>query len=103
MDKSSSLKLFIDRILNFNVVRMGGASAGIFGSTGADYDVLNSLKNSTIAFATEYRKPTTDHAKLKQFSNDIYGYLQTLQLTYTLSEVEANELIDQLQKLTDIT
>lgn len=86
--------------MGINILRMGGASAGIFGSTGADNDVLHSLKKSSIAFAAEYKKPTADQVKLEQLSNEIHGYIQTLQLLTTLSEKEAHKLIDQLQELT---
>jgi acyl-homoserine lactone acylase PvdQ len=102
MAQSLTLDLFLERIMNMNLLRMGGASAGIFGSSGADTDILNRLKNTTITFANEYRKPKEGHAKLVQLSKDIYGYFQTLQLTNTLSEKEANKLIDQLDKLTDL-
>jgi len=101
MSQSSDLKLFVERIMNIKVLRSGGASAGVFGYAGVDNEILNKLKSSSIAFATEYRQPNPDQTKLKQFSDDIYGYLQTLQLTSTLSAEEANKLIDCLTKLND--
>ena len=99
MSSSADLKLLFKSIMATNVLRMGGASAGILGLLGADNDIVNNLKTSTVAFASEYRKPKPDRAVLEQLSYKIYGFLQTLQLTHTLSEEAARKLIDQLQSL----
>lgn len=80
---------------------MGGASAGIMGSSGTDNDIVNNLKKSAIAFAREYGKPTSNHDELTRLSQEITGYLRTLPLTYTLSEEEVEKLINELQMLVD--
>lgn len=98
MPQSADFKLFLESIMSIHVLNMGGAGAGIFGISGADNDVLNSLKKGTSAFATEYRKPTVDHGKLQQLSSDIVGQLQILQLMHTISEEKADRLMDQLQR-----
>ncbi len=85
--------------MNINVTRMGGASAGIIGSSSTDNIVLNNLKKSTLAFAREYSKPTSNQNELVRLSQDIYGYLRTLQVTSTLSEEEVDGLMDELQAL----
>jgi hypothetical protein len=98
---SVSLEDFLEIIMHIDVLRMGGASAGIIGSTGTDDEVLANLKKSAIAFANEYRKPASRHDELHRLSQAIEGYLLTLQLTATLSAAECDELIDQLQTLAD--
>jgi hypothetical protein len=99
MPNTKKLALFIKRVMDINVLRMGGASAGIIGSSGTDNIVLNNLKKSTLAFAREYSKPTSNQDELIRLSQDMYGYLRTLQVTYTLSEEEVDGLMDELQEL----
>jgi hypothetical protein len=100
----AKLKLFVDKILSISVQRMGGAFAGIMGVSGADNQILTKLKRTAVAYANEYIKSSPDRTELDKLSGDIYGYLQTLQLTYTLTENEATILIDELQILdTDLT
>ena len=85
--------------MNIKVLRMGGASAGIIGASGTDDVVLNSLKKSSVGFAREYNKPTPSQDVLVGLSKEIYGYLRTLQVTYTISEEEVDGLMDELQAL----
>ena len=99
MPASTDLNNLLESIMNINVLRMGGASAGIVGSTGGDISVLNDLKKCAFIFVAEYRKSAADYTTLERLANEMYGYLQTLQLTYTLSEKEANKFVDQIQKL----
>ena len=99
MSDSSGLNLFLERIMHINVLRMGGASAGILGTSGTDSDLVNNLKKRSITFAHEYSKPTPDNRALEQLVNDIYGLTQTLQLMHALSEEEASRLLRELQVL----
>jgi hypothetical protein len=99
MPDSTKLNLFMTSILSIKVQRMGGAFAGIMGASGADNDILNKLKRAAIAYAREYTKAASDKTTLSNLSEEMYGYFQTLQLTYTLTEEEANKLIDDLQVL----
>jgi hypothetical protein len=101
MSSPPKLDVFVDKIMHIQVLRMGGAFTGIMGSSGADSDVLNSLKKSVMAFADEYSKPNSGHNDLTRLSQEIWGYTQTLQLTSTLSAKETNELIDDLEVLMD--
>ena len=87
--------------MHVNVLRMGGASAGIIGSAGADNDIIYNLRKSAIAFASEYNKTKSNHDELEQLSQEIGGYIQTLHVIGTLSEAEVDKLIDELQMLTD--
>lgn len=103
MPSTTKLDIFIEKIMRVNVMRMGGAFAGILGFSGADSEIVNNLKKATIAFAHEYSKPAPSQDRLIHLSQEIYGCLNTLQLTYTLSEKEANLLIDDLQILMDGT
>lgn len=96
---NNKLETFLDKIMNLNVLRLGGAAAGIMGSPGTDNMVLESLKRSALEFAGEYKKPGANKEVLVKLSNAIYGYIQTLQVIYTLSEVQANVLTDELQAL----
>jgi hypothetical protein len=87
--------------MSINVLRMGGAFAGIIGSSGTDSIVLNNLKKGAVTFARAYSKPVPSRDELVGLSGEICGYLQTLQLTYALSKEEADRLMDQLQLLMD--
>ncbi len=86
-------------VLSIKVQRMGGAFAGIMGASGADNDILNKLKRTSLSFAKEYTKSEPNQSVLKRLTEEMYGYLQTLQLTYTLTEKEADQLIDELGAL----
>jgi hypothetical protein len=97
MTQASNLNLFLERIMNINVLHMGGASAGIIGSASAVSDIVNNLKRSSVAFASEYSKSDSNNVELERLSDEIAGFLQTLQLMYVLSEGEANKLTDELQ------
>jgi hypothetical protein len=99
MTASAELGLFIEKIINITVQRMGGAAAGILGASGADNDIVIKLKRVAISYGQEYRKASPNRAELLSLSQEIYGYLQTLQLTYTLTEAEGSKLIDELQIL----
>jgi len=104
MPTPPKLKLFVDKVLAISVQRMGGAFAGIMGASGSDNQILNKLKRAAIAYANEYTKSSPGRVQLDNLSNEMYGYLQTLQLTYTITEDEATKLIDELQDLdSDIT
>jgi hypothetical protein len=97
MGRCAELDVFLKSIMKINVVQMGGASAGILGVSGADGEVINNLKNTSLAFANECCKPTASSKDLDRLSNKIGGFLQTLQLINTLSNEHANELFDQLE------
>jgi hypothetical protein len=101
MPASTKLNSFIEAIMSITVQRMGGAYAGILGSSGADNDILIKLKRAAISYGRHYGNPVTNQVELMNLSQEIYGYLQTLQLTYTLTESEAGKLIDELQVLDD--
>lgn len=92
---------FLARIMNLNVLRMGGAAAGIVGSSGADSDILYRLKKTAVAFASECRNPAVNRDELQRLSGEVAGLIQTLQLTSTLSDEAADKLLDQLQNLTN--
>jgi hypothetical protein len=99
MPVSSELDSFLADVMRINVLRMGGASAGILGSAGSDGEVVDKLKRSAIAFAGEYRKPTARRDELERLANELSGFIQTLQVTSALSEVGANKFLNQLQML----
>jgi hypothetical protein len=96
---SHSIEDFLQKIMNINVMSMGGAMAGIIGSSGAGADVVYNLKRTSVEFAGEYRKAHSNQSKLNKFEQKIVGQLRTLQLTCTLSENTVNMLIDELQLL----
>jgi hypothetical protein len=96
--------MFMTTILSIKVQRMGGAFAGIMGTSGADNDILNKLKRTALAFAKEYTSSEPNQLKTTKLSQEMYGYFQTLQLTYTITEKEATSLIDELDVLnSDLT
>jgi len=85
--------------MSITVRRMGGAVAGILGASGADNDIVIKLKRTAINYGQGYKKAVPNKGELMILSQEIYGYLQTLQLTNTLAESEADKLIDELQTL----
>ena len=99
MPASTQLSLFVERIMNITVQRMGGAAAGILGASGADNDIVIKLKRAVITYGREYNQSLPNQTELMRLSQEIYGYLQMLQLTHTLSEDETGKLIDDLQSL----
>ncbi len=101
MAQKSDIDLFLDQIMKIRVTRMGGASPGIFGQVGTDGDLVNSLKKSAIAFATEYRNPESNKDEVLRLSNEVEGYIRSLVLTNTLSENEVDKLLDKLYSLSD--
>jgi hypothetical protein len=103
VSQPTELHAFLETIMQINVLRMGGASSGILGSMGADAEVANNLKKSALNLANEYRKLTLDHAEVEKLSNEIRGFLQTLQLMSTLSEKKTDELMRQLELITEDT
>jgi hypothetical protein len=101
MEQKSDVDAFLQSIMKIKVTRMGGASPGFFGQVGTDGDLVNSLKRSAIAFATEYRKPGSNKNEVLRLSNEVEGFLHSLILTNTLSENEVDELLDKLYSLSD--
>lgn len=101
MPASTELGVFLEKVMRINVLKMGGASGGIAGSISGDHLTLQDLKKSAITFAKEYIKPEPDKDELLRLSEEINGYFRILQLTYTLSEKEADKLMDELQALVD--
>lgn len=101
MTDPSKLHRFLENIMRINVTNMGGAAAGIIGSSDAGNDILNDLKKSSVAVAQEYQKKERNQDELATMADQITGYLQTLQLTHTLSERTTEELINQLDELMD--
>lgn len=98
---SSDVHLFLEKLMNIKILNMGGASASIFGSSGAENDTLNSLRKSAITFAVEYSKQSPDVNALLEYSQEIEGHLQVLKLTNTVSEDTADKLINELHALTE--
>lgn len=101
MSKPSNLEHFLESIMQINVIHLGGARAGIIGSSDVNNMTVNDLRKSAIAFAKEYQKQRPNHTKLTQNSKQVQGHLLSLQLTNTLSENKVRALIDELEKLTD--
>jgi hypothetical protein len=97
--KTSPVDGFLEKIMSVKVLRGGGASAGVFGYSGADNDLVRSLKKNAVALVSEYRKPNADSGKIDQLANEVFGNVQTLQLTYTISEKEADALLKEMQAL----
>lgn len=99
MTQQTKVDNFVKQIMDIQVTRMGGASAGIFGQAGADVDITNNLKRTVIAFAKESQNTKPDKNALTQYSEEIEGQLQSLVLTNTLSQKEADELVNKLHTL----
>lgn len=99
MSEPSDLRQFLEHIMQIDVVQMGGARAGIVGSSDANSGTINKLKKNAIAFAQEYTKQKSDHTILTQTADQVIGCLLTLQLTSTLSETTTVALINELEKL----
>lgn len=98
MANDPSLQHFLEVIMGINVTTMGGASAGILGSTSSRDDLVHNLKKNAIAFAQAYRTDPQGTAAEKA-TKEIIGTLRTLQLTNTLSMKTMTSLIDELEAL----
>jgi hypothetical protein len=96
---NSAVNNFLKKIMEINVATMGGATAGIIGTSGTGSDVINNLKRTSISFAREYSKQNPSQPELKRLEHQIVGQLRILQLTYTLSEHTVNTIVDELQAL----
>jgi hypothetical protein len=99
--KAIGLDSFIKKIMNIVVGRVGGNPAGIFGFPRTEDDVLDNLRSSVAAFAHEYSKQKPDKELILKLSEEIEGYLRTLQLTSVLSAEEFEKLLSDLRVLTD--
>jgi hypothetical protein len=96
---SSDIQSFLQKIMDIRVLSLGGASAGIFGISGADNETLNNLKKSTVAFVKEYSSKAPNKDVLMQSSQEIEGYLRVLQLTNTISKDTVDQRIEELGML----
>lgn len=85
--------------MRVNVTYMGGAAAGIMGLSDANNDIANELKKTSVNFAQEYQKKELNQTELVHLSEQIIGYLQTLQVANTLSESTAEKLIVEVERL----
>ena len=101
MAQPSDLDLFLKDVMHISVLRMGGAGAGIVGSSGAEADIVNNLKKTVLDFANESRKPTIDQVALQQLSDEVRGLLQTLGVLSILSAERTNQLIHELRAIVD--
>jgi hypothetical protein len=81
------------------IMRLNGQHTGIYGGDSSARDVLISLRQCVVAFANERNKLAVDHARLLLLSQEIEGYIQTLQVLNTLTMAEAEKLIDDLRTL----
>jgi hypothetical protein len=74
---------------------MGGAEAGIIGTTHPATATTTQLKHTAIRFAEEYRaNPSSDTTR--KLAQDIEGMLSVLASMSVITEPELHELIDVL-------
>ena|ERR1035437_9781380 len=90
---------FTRSLLSIEVLRLGGAGAGIIGSSGNDSSLTYQLKQKAVAFDNSYRSTGPSSTDTKQAADDIYGLIQSLLLTSTISEAKATQLLDALDNL----
>jgi hypothetical protein len=100
---NTPLKRFMEEVMAISsgFSRMGNASVGIVGASGADDQVVNDLRKNVLAFAAEYSKSQPNHEKLATLSQAIEGSLQTVKLLHGLSDKKLEEMIGDLQSLLD--
>lgn len=90
---------FTRSLLSIEVLQLGGAGAGIVGSSGNDSNLTYQLKQKAVAFANAYRSTGPSSAGTKQAADDVYGIIQSLLVTSTISEAKATELLNALDNL----
>ena len=79
---------------------MGGAMAGIIGTSSANAPVVYELKHAALDYAKQYQTPTADIEQLRPLQDKIIGLLNTLELSSTISHESAQKIIDELLALT---
>jgi len=101
--QETPLNRFIESILHVQAgfAGMGGASAGIIGSSSTNEPLVNQLRNQALAFAAEYSKAQPDKAVLDSLAAQVEGELRSVRLIGGLSDVELDKLIKQLHDLLD--
>jgi len=94
---SESLNTFIAKIMNIHATTagMGGASAGIFGTTSLGDESVQQLKRVVMAFASEYRKDAKSKATL-DLAKEAEGLLRTLQVVSVITGERCDQLISEL-------
>jgi hypothetical protein len=99
MTSPAVLEAFLETVMNISVRRMGGAVAGIMGASGADGELIYDLKKTALAIADKYTHDPKDKKALLDLAEQIGGYIQTLQVTGTLSLQEAEDALQKLDNL----
>lgn len=99
MKSSTALNSFIENIMSTKDLKMGGASAGIIGSSNGNSIIELNLKKSVIAFATEYQKQNTNKKDLIVLADEVNRNIQTAHMVSLISDKKFDELLDQLEDL----
>jgi hypothetical protein len=89
------LQKFVSKIVNIK------PSGGVIVRTGSNGNVLNLLKQQTLSFMQISQNPNSSQGDLDKVVQAIEGSLRTAQVLSIISEQQANQLIDDLYRLTD--
>jgi hypothetical protein len=101
--KDTPLNHFVERIMRVGngIAGFSGAATGIIGSITSNDQVVNNLRRDTLDFAKEYSSPSPDIKKLFELSGRVEGSLQAIHLFNGLAEKELDDIIHELDTLTD--
>jgi hypothetical protein len=96
---AQTLARFVSHIMNIKATAaLGGASAGIFGTTGMGDPAVQDLKAKAAEFGIAYKDdPVSETAS--RLANEVAAGIQTLQVMSVLSVGECDQLLAELHNL----
>ena len=96
---AENISAFVSNIMSIRASgSMGGASAGIFGTTGMGDPAVRQLKSAGMAFVSAYREGT-DSEVILRLGKEVEGHLQTLQAISIITSDKCDQLTSELHDL----
>jgi predicted amidohydrolase len=99
---NEAMRAFVGQVMEINATMpgMGSASSGILGMGTSGDKTVYQLKKTVLEFAAEHDKSNPDKALLEDLAGKIEGFIQTLQIFSVVSEERYDQLMKNLQALT---
>lgn len=77
------------------------SSAGFFGAGASQDSMIDTLKRSVLAFASEYSKPAPNKVRLAELADEIEGGLQGVRAISSIDDKQLDGLLSELYSLSD--